>query len=122
MAAARQLGVPRVLPETSHGLLHIDVLLPQNSTPFFQRLTLGPERSIQMLDRRVVLYRQFLPEADDAVITPAILRPNYRRTGLIVTTHDTAAVRNARHTVIRPGRTRGHDGHRYRPGGAGGSC
>lgn len=103
VAAARQLGVPRVLPETHHGLVHIDVLLPQNSAPFFQRLTLGLERSMQMLDRRIVLHRQFLPEADDDVITRAILRPDYKRAGLIVTTHDTAAVREALRTVIAQG-------------------
>ncbi|MCP3710884.1 LacI family DNA-binding transcriptional regulator [Paraburkholderia sp. CNPSo 3274] len=103
VAAARQLGVPRVLPETHHGLVHIDVLLPQNSAPFFQRLTLGLERSMQMLDRRIVLRRQFLPEADDDVITRAILRPNYKRAGLIVTTHDTEAVRDALRTVIAQG-------------------
>ncbi|WP_028220456.1 LacI family DNA-binding transcriptional regulator [Paraburkholderia oxyphila] len=101
--AAQQLGVPRVLPQTSHGLVHIDVLLPQNSTPFFQRLTRGLERSMQMLDRRIVLHRQFLPEADDDVITRAILRPNYKRAGLIVTTHDTAPVRDALRTVIAQG-------------------
>jgi LacI family transcriptional regulator len=103
VAAARQLGVPRVLPETHHGLVHIDVLLPQNDSPFFQRLTLSLERSMQILDRRIVLHRQFLPEADDDVITRAILRPDYKRAGLIVTTHDTAPVRDALHSVIARG-------------------
>src|SRR5258707_768034 len=32
VAAARQLAVPRVLPDTHHGLMHMEVLLPQNST------------------------------------------------------------------------------------------
>jgi LacI family transcriptional regulator len=103
VAAARQLGVPRVLPATSHGLVHIDVLLPQNTTPFFQRVAQGLERSMQMLDRRIVLHRQILPEADDDVITRAILRPNYKRSGLIVTTRDTVAVREALRTVIARG-------------------
>jgi LacI family transcriptional regulator len=103
VAAAKQLGVPRVLPQTGHGLVHIDVLLPQTNTPFFQRLTLSLERSMQMLDRRIVLHRQFLPEADDDVITRAILHPGYRRSGLIVTTHDTAPVRDALRTVTERG-------------------
>ena len=103
VAAARQLGVPRVLPAISHGLVHIDVLLPQNTTPFFQRVALGLERSMQMLDRRIVLHRQILPEADDDVIARAILRPEYKRAGLIVTTRDTAAVRAALRTVIARG-------------------
>jgi len=32
--AARQLGIPRVLPETRHGLVHIDIVLPDNPSPF----------------------------------------------------------------------------------------
>lgn len=103
VAAAQQLGVPRVLPDTRHGLVHIDVLIPHNDTPFFQRLNLALQRSMQMLDRRIVLHRQILPEADDDVITRAILKPGYKRAGLIVTTHDTPAVRDALHTVIEQG-------------------
>ena len=52
VAAARQLAVPRILPDTRHGLIHVDVLLPQNSTPFFGRLNLALQRSMQMLDKR----------------------------------------------------------------------
>lgn len=103
VAAARQLGVPRVLPDTRHGLVHIDVLTPNNDTPFFQRLNLALQRSMQMLDRRIVLHRQVLPEADDDVITRAILEPRYKRAALIVTTHDTEPVREALKAVIERG-------------------
>lgn len=103
VAAARQLAVPRVLPDTRHGLMHVDVLLPQNSTPFFGRLNLALQRSMQMLDKRVVMHRSILPEADDDVITEAILHPRYKRSGLIVTTHDTPRVRDALRTVIERG-------------------
>jgi LacI family transcriptional regulator, galactose operon repressor len=103
VAAARQLAVPRILPDTRHGLIHVDVLLPQNSTPFFGRLNLALQRSMQMLDKRVVMHRSTLPEADDDVITEAILHPRYKRSGLIVTTHDTPRVRDALRTVIERG-------------------
>jgi len=103
VAAARQLGVPRVLPETSHGLMHIDVLLPQDSTPFFGRLNIALQRSVQMLDRRIMLHRQFLPCDDDNAITDAILHPPHRRAGLIVTTRDTPPVRDALREVIEHG-------------------
>lgn len=100
IAAARQLGVPRVLPETRHGLMHIDVLLPQNDTPFFSRLNLALQRSMQMLDKRIVLHRRFLPEADDGAIEEAVLHPRYHRAGLIVTTRDTPQVRDALRVAI----------------------
>ncbi len=103
VAAAQQLGVPRLLPDTRHGLVHIDVLTPNNDTPFFQRLNLALQRSMQMLDRRIVLHRQILPEADDEIITRAILEPRYKRSALIVTTHDTEPVRDALNTVIERG-------------------
>lgn len=103
VAAAQQLGVPRILPDTRHGLVHIDVLTPNNDTPFFQRLNLALQRSMQMLDRRIVLHRQILPEADDAVITRAILEPHYKRAALVVTTHDTKPVRDALNAVIERG-------------------
>lgn len=103
VAAARQLGVPRVLPDTRHGLVHIDVLLPSNDTPFFRRMRQALQRSMQMLDRRIVLHRQILPEDDDDVITRAILDPPYARAGLIITTHDTANVRDALRTVTTRG-------------------
>jgi LacI family transcriptional regulator len=103
IAAARRLAVPRILPETRHGLVHVDVLLPRNVTPFFGRLNLALQRLMQMLDRRIVVHRSILPEADDDVITDAILHPPYKRAGLIVTTHDTERVRDALHTAIERG-------------------
>jgi len=103
VAAAKRLAVPRILPDTRHGLVHIDVLLPNNTTPFFQRLTLALHRSMQMLDRRIVVHRSILPEADDDVIAAAILAPRHRRAGLIVTTHDTPPVRDALAAVIERG-------------------
>lgn len=55
VAAARQLGVGRVLPELHHKLVRIDLLLPLNETPFFLQLNDALQQHIQMLDRRVLV-------------------------------------------------------------------
>ena len=102
IAAARRLDVRRVLPDVRHGLIHIDVLLSHGDTPFFRRLDAALQRSAQMLDKRIVLHRAVLPESDSAVID-AIKRNRYKRSGLIVTTRDTASVREALTTVIDRG-------------------
>ncbi len=100
---AKRLGVPRLLPEVRHGLIHLDILLPRNSTPFFRRLTLALQRSVQMLDKRVLVHRGTVPEDDETVIADAILHPPYRRQGLIITAPDSEPVRNALETVIGRG-------------------
>jgi LacI family transcriptional regulator len=100
VAAARELALPRLLPETRHGLVHVDVLLPDSDAPFFRRLDQALQRAMQMLDRRVIVHRVALPPADDTTITAAIAQPRYRRAALIVTTHDTARVRAALASAI----------------------
>jgi LacI family transcriptional regulator len=101
VAAARQLGVPRQLPDTRHGLLHVDVLLPDTDAPFFRRL----QQALQMLDRRVVVHRTILPAADDERAAALIERPAYRRAALIVTARDTPRVRDALAGAIARGET-----------------
>lgn len=93
--AARQLGVPRVLPETRHGLQHIDIVLPDNRTPFFQRLNLALQRGIAMLDKRLVVHRLWTPEQDETALVRAIGPRRYRRQALIVAAPDTPGVRQA---------------------------
>jgi LacI family transcriptional regulator, galactose operon repressor len=102
IAAARRLDVRRVLPDARHGLIHIDVLLSHGDTPFFRRLEAALQRSAQMLDKRIILHRATVPESDAAVVD-AILRSRYKRSGLIVTTRDTALVRDALATAIGRG-------------------
>jgi LacI family transcriptional regulator len=103
VAAARQLAVPRVLPDTLHGLVHIDVLLPANDLPFFNRLREALQRSMQMLDRRVVVHRVLLSAADEARLPQTLGRPRYRRAALIVTAQDTPDVRTALAAAIARG-------------------
>ena len=95
IAAARQLDVPRRLPDMRHGLIHIDVLLPDTDTPFFMRLRQALQRSVQMLDRRVVTHLSILPAANDKQIAAHIERTTYRRAALIVTARDSERVRDA---------------------------
>lgn len=93
--AARQLGVPRVLPETRHGLIHIDIVLPDNPSPFFQRLNQAMQRGVAMLDKRLVVHRVTTPEEDEAALVRAIGPRRYKRQALIVSAPDTPTVRQA---------------------------
>lgn len=93
--AARQLGIPRVLPDTRHGLVHLDIVLPDNPSPFFQRLNQAMLRDVAMLDKRLVVHRVTTPEEDEAALVRAIGPRRYRRQALIVSAPDTPAVRAA---------------------------
>ena len=93
--AARQLGIPRVLPETQHGLIHIDIVLPDNPSPFFQRLNRAMRRGAAMLDKRLVVHHVKTPEDDEAALLRAIGSRRYQRQALIVAAPDTAVVRQA---------------------------
>ena len=100
IAAAQKLGVPRILPSAAHELVHIDVLLPDNTTPFFLRLRGALTRSCAILDKRIVVHRRIVREADEASLVSAIIRPPYRRHGLILAAPDTQAVRQALREVL----------------------
>lgn len=95
VAAARQLAVPRLLPDTRHGLIHIDIVLPDNRTPFFLRLNQALHRGVAMLDKRLVVHRIVTPEQDEAALLRAIGPRRYPRQALIVSAPDTPAVRAA---------------------------
>ena len=105
VAAAKQLGVPRILPSSRHGLTHLDILLPDTNSPFFRRLNVALQRSIDMLDKRIVVHRSFLAEHKNDVIAASILRPPYRRQGLILSAPDTEPVRDALRTITAKGET-----------------
>jgi LacI family transcriptional regulator len=93
--AARQLGIPRVLPETRHGLIHIDIVLPDNPSPFFKRLNLAMKRDVAMLDKRLVVHHVTTPEEDETALIRAIGPRRYPRKALIVSAPDTPGVRQA---------------------------
>jgi len=93
--AARQLGIPRVLPETRHELIHMDIVLPDNPSPFFKHLNQSIRRSVAMLDKRLVVHHVTTPEEDEAALIRAIGPRRYARKALIVSAPDTPAVRLA---------------------------
>ena len=93
--AARLLGIPRVLPETQHGLIHIDIVLPDNPSPFFKRLGLALRRGVAMLDKRLITHYTTTPEEDEAALVRAIGPRRYARKALIVAAPDTPQVRQA---------------------------
>ncbi|CAB3746043.1 LacI family DNA-binding transcriptional regulator [Paraburkholderia solisilvae] len=103
VVAARELALPRLLPDTQHGLIHIDILLPDSDAPFFRRLRDAVQRSMQMLDRRVVVHRTLMSAADEARLPKTLAQAGYRRAALIVTTHDTPPVRAALAAAIARG-------------------
>ena len=93
--AARQLGIRRVLPETRHGLIHIDIVLPDNPSPFFKRLQQAMQHGVAMLDKRLVVHHVTTPEEDVAALIRAIGPRRYQRKALIVSAPDTPEVRQA---------------------------
>ncbi len=95
IAAAQKLGVPRILPSAAHELVHIDILLPDNRTPFYARLRSALASAGAILDKRIVIHRRIVREADEASLVRSILRPAYRRRGLIIAAPDTTCVRAA---------------------------
>jgi LacI family transcriptional regulator len=103
VAAARRLGVGRLLPDTQHGLIHFDILLPRNASPFWRRLNVALDRATEMLDRRIVVHRIVLREGDDDAVARGITRAPYARHGLVVAAHDAQAVRDALGAVIAQG-------------------
>jgi len=103
VSAALKLGVPRILPSTAHELIHIDVLLPDSRTPFFMRLRSALAGACSILDKRIVVHRRVVREADESSLIKNIVATNYRRRGLIIATPDTARVRNALREVLDRG-------------------
>ena len=100
IAAAQKLGVPRILPSAAHELVHIDLLLPDSATPFFLRLRGALASACSILDKRIVVHRRTVRGADEESLVKAIMKPPYRRQGLIIAAPDTQAVREALKEVL----------------------
>ena len=103
IAAARQLGARRLMPEVHRGLTRLDFVFARSQTPFFQRLELALKRQMQLLDRRIAVHRHDFDPADEKQIAAFIKKPPHRRNGLIVVVHDTPRLREAVHSVIKQG-------------------
>jgi LacI family transcriptional regulator len=101
--AARDLSVPRILPETEHALIHFDVLLPPNTTPFFRQLHDAFQRLGDMLGNRIVLHRRIIPENRIGAILEAIQSPGYKRKGLVLAVPDHPRLREAVSRAVSQG-------------------
>jgi LacI family transcriptional regulator len=95
LAAARRLEVNRHLPTAHQALVRIDLMLPDNPTPFFRALRQALDMHIQLLDRRVVVQRHVLDPGDETGTVERILATRPPRHSLIITAPDTADMRHA---------------------------
>jgi len=103
VAAAQRLGVPRLLPSPAHELIHIDVLLPDNRTPFYMRLRSALAGACAILDKRIVVHRRIVGELDEASLIRGIVAASYRRRGLMIAAPDTPRVREALRQILDRG-------------------
>jgi LacI family transcriptional regulator len=103
LRAAKQLAVPRVLPDTRRGLTRFDVVLADSDTPFLRRLDFALRQYSQWLDRRIVVHRHSFDPQDDPRTARFIARPPHRRDGLLLAVHDTPDIRHAVQAVIEQG-------------------
>lgn len=95
LAAARTLDYPRRLPELHRGITRIEVLLVRPETTFFERLAEAFARASAALDPVLSVHRTFVPEANADEIVARILRPPFRRAGLICAVPNHPAIRAA---------------------------
>lgn len=103
VTAARQLGVPRVLPDPRHGLTRFDVILANDDTPYFRRLRWALDRYAQMVDPRILIHRHAVDPADEARVAALIERPGHRRDGLMVALRDREGVRASLRSQVERG-------------------
>lgn len=103
LEAARDLGIRRLLPELGHALLHVDILLPRNETPFYRQLAAAFRNATAMLDRRVIVHRRTLMEGDVAAMAAAIRAPQHLRAGMIFAAPDAPAIRDAVQVAVGRG-------------------
>lgn len=103
IAAARQLGARRLMPEVHRGLTRFDFVFARSQTPFFERLELALNRHMQLLDRRIAVHRHAFDPADEKQIATFIKKPPHKRNGLMLVVHDTPLLREAVQHVIKLG-------------------
>lgn len=101
--AARRLGVRRILPSASHGVLRFDVIFARGNSDHFLRVEEAMVRYAQLIGPKVVVQRQNWFEGDEKQLLQLIERPRHRRHGLVVVAHDTQAIRDALQHVIDSG-------------------
>lgn len=103
LAAARTLGLKRLLPSPIHGLLRFDLLIVDSHTDHYRRMAAAFSRQAQLHNRRLVIQFQTWDEQSPQQLLDFIARPRTARQGLIVVAYDTPAIRAALQAQISLG-------------------
>ena len=74
LAAARDLGLRRILPQSHHGMVRINVILARPELPLIHRMGIEFRRMGQRMAGAVVIHRTVLDDEAPATIARALLR------------------------------------------------
>ncbi|QKZ04234.1 LacI family DNA-binding transcriptional regulator [Pseudomonas eucalypticola] len=103
LQAARTLGLRRLLPSATHGLLRFDLLMVDSATDHFRRLAAGFNQEAQLLRSRLVLQQHRWDERYPEQLLELINTPHTTRQGLLVVAQDTPQIRHALQSQIAQG-------------------
>ena len=88
IAAARELGIKRVLPDLWHGTYRIDLIIPKNGlhnhSPLWGEIDSFAQIHARNLPSYISLHRTLIPEGDHDGLYKAILTPPFQRNALII--------------------------------------
>lgn len=94
--AARKLGVPRVLPAVTHGLLRFDVVIQfERNNHYYRRLNDAVLDAARLLGPRYVVHRHYWNQEEEAAMLRFLDQPPHPRHGLLIVARDTDGVRHA---------------------------
>ena len=93
LAAARELGLKRILPTSHHRLVRIEVLLARPELPLITRISDEFKRLASRLDRTVLIQRTFLPDESPGTLASALLKT--RCHGVVVYAQDHPLINDA---------------------------
>lgn len=77
LAAARELGLRRILPSARHGTLRVNVILARPERPLIARMATEFRRQSQRLDSSIALHRTLLKYESPEAISEAMLRSGF---------------------------------------------
>lgn len=103
LEAAQAVGLKRLLPSATHGLLRFDLIMVDSTTDHFRRLAAAFARQAQMHRSRLILQRHLWQERDPGQLLELIQHPKVPRQGMIVVAQDTPQVRDALSAQIDAG-------------------
>ncbi len=97
IAAARELGLRRVLPEIWHGTYRIELVIPKNGphnhSPLWKEIDTFAQIHARNLPSYISLHRTLIAEGDHDNLYKAILEPPFQRNALIIAAEsDDAAI------------------------------